>query len=289
VSGGPRPQRLRLPALEIRAAEHCNLRCKGCSQNSPMMPMTFPDLKQLGHSIDLLQNVLRAERVTVLGGEPLLNRDLLDLLHTLRDSKMFDRVVVTTNGLLLHRMSPKFWELTDVVEISVYPNTRLSLKKQLPELSDTAFAANTEIHLIASGTFKHIVLSSRIPSDDLVRDLYKACYYKTFTNTLVGDRFYKCAPCVNIGRGVAASDAVQQPIDNGIEIDGSQDMPERLTRYLEDSTPLNACAYCIGSSGSSFTHRQLRARDPDEVPPPFAESLVSDEFWLKRRENEHAS
>jgi len=268
--------------LEVRAAEHCNLRCKGCSQNSPFMDATFPDLSRLRHSLAALENVLRADRATVLGGEPLLNPDIDELLFMLKTSKIFNRLFVTTNGLLLHRMSEDFWRLVDVVEISVYPVTRVRLQHRLSKISDAAFAGNVELHLLASPTFKNLVLSSPITSSTLVQGLYEACYFKNFCHTLRGERFYKCAPCVNIGARLSEDDLVHVA-DDGIPIDDAPDMLDRLVAYLDADRPLTACAFCLGSSGSTFPHRQLAPSGVDDTQV-LSRDLIADEFWARRPE-----
>lgn len=275
-----RDGKLHTYGLEVRAAEHCNLRCKGCSQNSPFMPATFPELSRLERSLAALESVLRADRATVLGGEPLLNPDIDRLLVMLKTSKVFNRVFVTTNGLLLHRMSPDFWRLVDVVEISVYPATKARLQHTLSRISDAAFEAKVELHLLASPTFKHLVLSSPIASSALVKELYEACYFKDFCHTLRAERFYKCAPCINIGARLSSDDLVRVA-DDGIPIDDAPDMLDRLVAYLDSDRPLTACAFCLGSSGSTFPHRQLAPSDVDGNLV-FSRDLVADEFWASK-------
>lgn len=275
-----RDGRLHTYGLEVRAAEHCNLRCRGCSQNSPFMPQTFPDLPSLGTSLDVLENILRADRATVLGGEPLLNPDIDKLLLMLKTSKVFNRVFVTTNGLMLHRMSQDFWRLVDVVEISVYPATKARLQKKLPKISNAAFEDNVELHLLSMPAFKHVTLSFQITSSALVRGLYNACYFKNFCHTLRGERFYKCAPCVNIGARLSA-DSIASLTDDGIPLDGAPDMLDRLVSYLDSDDPLKACAFCLGSSGSNFPHEQLAlsGKTNDQI---LSRDLIADEFWASR-------
>jgi cyclic pyranopterin phosphate synthase len=266
-----RDNKLHTYGVEVRAAEHCNLRCKGCSQNSPFMPATFPDLSRLQRSLAALEKVLRADRVTVLGGEPLLNPNIDKLLVMLKTSKVFNRVFVTTNGLLLHRMSPEFWRLVDVVEISVYPVTKARLQRNFSRIADAAFAGNVELRLLASPAFKHVVLSSPIASSALVEGLYEACYFKDFCNTLRDERFYKCAPCINIGARLSLEESTRMA-DDGILIEDAPDMLDRLVAYLDTDRPLVACA----REASSASHGSGEAKKLQRVTclKPFQDRRV---------------
>ncbi len=58
-----------------------------------------------------------------LGGEPLLNKDICSFMRAARESGVFRNIRVITNGLLLSKMSEEFWQLADIVRISVYPAT----------------------------------------------------------------------------------------------------------------------------------------------------------------------
>jgi hypothetical protein len=246
--------------LEIQASQHCNLNCAGCSQNSPFLPTAFPRLDVIAKSLKSLGKILHAGRVTILGGEPLLNPEIVDLLSIAKQSGVGDQLFVTTNGILLSKMPELFWELVDAVEISIYPNTLSKIQKTLELVVHKAWASKTQVHLLPTPTFKYVTLGERIPDTELVSRIYNACYFKNYCHTLHEGRFYKCAPSVNLGKILNEADR-SGLVDAGIEISDSDEMLGSLLRYLNDSTPLAHCSYCLGSSGAEYRHHQMSKRE----------------------------
>ena len=48
---------------------------------------------------------------------------------------------------------------------------------------------------------------------------------------------------------------------DGVRIHDNPRLREELEAYLRDEEPLEACYYCLGSSGRSFPHRQLNSKE----------------------------
>lgn len=262
-------KRIEIPRLEIRAAEHCNLSCKGCSQLSPFQSVKFPDLSIIERSLAQLSQVLHARNVCVLGGEPLLNPELDILIELVRDADISGSISVLTNGLLLRNASVHFWSLIDEVEISIYPSTKRLLSRFLPELFDLAYQNSTWIRLLNTKEFQHIAVSSRIKPRELVQEIFHRCYFKDFTHTLHAGYFFRCAPSININlidvNGV-------DPYKDGLFIHGGTEFEEELVEFLDRSAPLEACNFCVGSSGSAFDHTQLAPESLGKFENPFSSS-----------------
>jgi molybdenum cofactor biosynthesis enzyme MoaA len=86
--------------LFITLTAHCNLRCKGCHYGRDFMPGSTLDLQVVK---DLVTDAkeLGFERVRLYGGEPLLHKDLPEIVeHT---AKAGLGMWMTTNGVLLKR------------------------------------------------------------------------------------------------------------------------------------------------------------------------------------------
>lgn len=85
--------------LTVAITARCNLRCIGCRyERDFMLGQQLP----LGIVLDLLHDAEEAgfERVRLYGGEPLLHKDLPQMVQTA--SELGLHPYVTTNGLLLH-------------------------------------------------------------------------------------------------------------------------------------------------------------------------------------------
>ena len=260
------PPRIRTRCLEIQAAEHCNIRCSGCAQNSPFLAPQFPDITALHGDLKQLTDILHTERISVVGGEPLLNPQIGELLQTLNICGISDRIVITTNGLLLHKAPDTVWEMVDAIEISLYPDTKERVLQHLPSIMSRAWASRTEIHLLPTPKFRRITLTAPIQNPDTVKEVFQRCYFKEFTHTLRDGRFYRCAPGSNIPTVVAkTSPGSESPEDAGLMIRGHKDLATALADYLQRATPMSVCSFCLGSSGAEFDHVQL---NHDQIQRP---------------------
>lgn len=97
---------------EIHLVDNCNLNCAGCSHFSPLAepneltPETYEDnLKKIS------QNVLdKMTSIRLLGGEPLLNKDINEIIKISRKYFKNAYITIITNGILLRRMSDLFYD-----------------------------------------------------------------------------------------------------------------------------------------------------------------------------------
>jgi len=259
----------KVPRLEIRAAEHCNLSCRGCAQLSPYQLPSFPDLNVLRNSLTTLSNVLEADSVHILGGEPLLNPDIEALLDIVVASRIAPSVSITTNGLLLGKCPDGLWAKISEVEISVYPSTVAAIKKLVPSLLEKAVQFSTSLCLLGTPTFRHIVLSTPVEPANRVLDVYRNCYYKDYTTTVHNGYLYRCAPCINISSGIHSHRL--DPADR-LKIEAPYLDSGAVEHFLKQDTPMAACKYCLGTSGTEFDHSQMPRTSKAEFDNPFYES-----------------
>lgn len=95
----------RVDYLRISVTDRCNLRCTYCmpAEGLPLRPrdevLTYEDITfTVG-----VANGLGIDRIRITGGEPLLRRDLPELVRMLREQTETREIALTTNALLLHR------------------------------------------------------------------------------------------------------------------------------------------------------------------------------------------
>jgi len=136
-----------LAYLEMHLTTHCNLRCKGCSQFSPIADISFAkvsdherDMKQL--SI-LFSNI---ETIRLIGGEPLLHPEIEQFLNITRKYFVNSNICIATNGSLLQNMSESFWEACRINNIkinwTVYPPFFDKKNEILREVKDHGIIIN---------------------------------------------------------------------------------------------------------------------------------------------------
>ena len=125
----------RLESVEVHLADHCNLNCKGCGHFSPISERTFtPPAVLLRDFRRLAELFSEISTILLLGGEPLLNPDVLGIMEDLRSCLPGSRIILATNGTLLPKQSAEFWECcrknTIVIRVTKYP-IRLNLESVL--------------------------------------------------------------------------------------------------------------------------------------------------------------
>ena len=109
------PSTIRPLSAHVKLTENCQARCISCDY----WKSRWQDAIDTDHAIDLINQIgaagIRSLRFT--GGEPLLRRDLFDILKKANTS-CFKRIILQTNGLLIKKLHH---------EINASPITRISV------------------------------------------------------------------------------------------------------------------------------------------------------------------
>ena len=98
--------KLKIPHLEWHVAHACNFTCEGCCHFSNMgstTPISFEDIKDWYNT---WAPRLAPKTIDILGGEPLLNKRIVDIVELTRnkwDDPYLERLDITTNGVLLYK------------------------------------------------------------------------------------------------------------------------------------------------------------------------------------------
>lgn len=98
--------------LRISVTDRCNLRCQYCmpaeifGEGFKFLPhtevLTFEEIARLTHTF----GQLGVDKVRITGGEPLLRRDIVELVTQMRASLPHADLAMTTNGLRLQPLVP---------------------------------------------------------------------------------------------------------------------------------------------------------------------------------------
>lgn len=259
-SGGGR---LEIRSIEVNLCDTCNLRCAHCASSAPYLSdPNHPDLAETRMTLEHLARVARVRELRLLGGEPLLNPEILDYLRVCRATGVAERIKVVTNGLLLPSMGDAFWRLTDAVRISVYPSTRKWLTDgQLEVFRTTASRWNCVIEVADKPQFQEAVSDQVIADATVVARTFAECNeaHLWSCHLLYRRHLYRCARVHTIDRYLDTLGVVHEAFTelDGLPIDDRATLRMELESYLGSTTPLKACNFCFGTSGAHQGHRQL--------------------------------
>ncbi len=276
---------VRVKTVELNIALHCNLSCEGCSHASPLLAPEIMAPEQVERDLSLLASALHARQVKLIGGEPLLNPRIVEIMDVVRASGVADRIKVVTNGLLLGRMPRAFWQKADIVLASRYPSRSIS---QAQEEEHTARAARWghAFHVLPEPPFRQPWTERPHREPALVARIYASCRmaHRFSCHTVHQGRFYKCPLALFIPQALSRLGLGEVgAARDGLALSNKPDFARRLHAYLMDPQPLPICRHCLGSVGRPMPHRQLSLAERRQPGPRglHAEELLDLEHLLE--------
>src|SRR5579862_1101034 len=92
-----------LKSLRISVTDRCNLRCHYCMPEDEYVWLPREDLLRFEEIRELAELFAEVgvDRIRLTGGEPLLRRDVTDLIARLASRPWLRDLALTTNGVLL--------------------------------------------------------------------------------------------------------------------------------------------------------------------------------------------
>jgi organic radical activating enzyme len=127
-----RDGKVHLPRVEFDIVKGCNLKCEFCSHFSPYRKGFIP-LEELECWFKEWSNKLVPQHVQLLGGEPFLHPQLVEVITVARKYWMKSDIRITTNGLLLSKLAEEklnaLQKLNIRIDISAHENDDESLKR----------------------------------------------------------------------------------------------------------------------------------------------------------------
>ena len=188
--------------LEIHAADHCNLNCASCLHFSPVSRENYCDVELLRKSLGRLKRFHKVfEHINILGGEPLLNKDVLSICDAVRENFPDIRINFITNGLLLchpDKLPAGFWQSIRENRI-VLQMTRYPVNIDFEYIVNKCKEENVSYELTWDCSanidkWKKNLLEPTPGEELLRRSKYMKAAYCSFKHCmqLVGDRLYAC-------------------------------------------------------------------------------------------------
>lgn len=274
------------PAIEYNLAEHCNLRCEHCDQASWMLPVKFADLESFRRDMTALAAVMRVRELKFGGGEPLQHPGILEFLRVAREIGIAERIVLLTNGTLLHKAPEELWGLLDGLWITIYPGVRHRFDWDW--VQQKADEHRIWVWRKETPEFAQRLLVEEIRDDEFVKMVFQNCdlAHLESCHTIHEGRYYMCSPAVWTPQRLAARGIT---FDNretdGVALHDNPHLHRDLDALIRRSEPLDACRYCLGSWARSTPNRQLSGKAQIEFltrPPTDLADLIDPEIIVPR-------
>lgn len=111
-----------LPYFEVPITDRCNLNCKGCLFACNMIKGNedIPVGQIKRDALRMRELFYDIPWIRILGGEPLMHPDITEILEFYRNTFINTEIDLCTNGLILHKMQPDFFEALKKNRITVH-------------------------------------------------------------------------------------------------------------------------------------------------------------------------
>jgi hypothetical protein len=237
---------------DLSAALSCSKRCVDCSHISPLLKPWFLKPEDLARDLAAIRPFMHFKVLQLVGGEPTLNKQLVELINVARASGVGDSVTVITNGELLPRMADDFWKAIDWLQLSIYPTLK-------PEIIELAKAKCLEFGKpFYSTVFTDFYQQFREPKND--GSHFATCHWRSSCWQLHAGHFAFCPQSLFMPKTFLQ---LEEFVD-ALPVTGLTE--EKLDAFLNRSQPLESCKMCMAN--------ELKTR-------PWAEATGKDD-WLTR-------
>lgn len=244
-----------LDYVEFHAADHCNMNCAGCTHYSPYLEKRCVDAaivrRDFARLAEMFSNV---RHVRIMGGEPLLNPELPEVMAAVRAALPRSRVTLVTNGILLGRQSPAFWEtcrrLRIGVDVTIYP----PMEGREQDIRARCRAERVPLRVSPNGAFlAKIDPQGKQP----MRMAFRVCRRGAFCPFLQNGRIYPCAEAC-LAEAFNRVAGVKIPSEPGMEL--ATHTAHEVLKYL--MCPVFACTHCSPRHRMFDWHnREMRPED----------------------------
>lgn len=229
-----------LKEFEFHVVDHCNLNCRGCFHFSNLMPSNFIDCRVLEKRLSRINEIFgKIKIVKILGGEPLLHPEIIQILKIARKNIPHSHIVLFTNGLLLKKISDDFLKACEenkiILQISLYPPTQ----KIIDLLKEKISRYNIRLDLTNPITNFFAILNPSGISDK--KESFLKCGSKC--TILKEDNIYHCSLSAYIEY---YNKKFNKNILCGKGINIFNNSAKKILEYL-NSIPEETCSYCTNN------------------------------------------
>lgn len=230
--------------FEYDIVDYCNLNCAGCSHYAPIGENKYVTSNQAEVELKSLANIIKDECdiIHIMGGEPLLNPEINEILKICRNNFPNTELQVVTNGILLDKMDVLFWktchDLNIKICLTLYP-----IKLKRDKIMAYAKMFNINIIPFRNGTSFNRYLIDENGKQDINKS-YSQCNLKNCP-LYKNNKLYPCTitGCVNKLNNYFNKN-IEVTNNDYIEIN-NETTKEMIYDFL--NKPIPFCKYCMVS------------------------------------------
>lgn len=189
-------------SIEIHVTHHCNLNCKGCCHYAPLAEPYYLQPEQFEKDLSKIkQSVLNQfQNIMLLGGEPLLNKDLYRIVAIARKYFIHANISILTNGILLNKIDDKLIDacIQNNIEIRI---TKYPISLDYDQIVNLLQDKGLQVTIFGE-RYDDQWMHSKFDLKGLSNQMFEfqnCLAYKTYDSMqLRGTKLYMCSMCAYI-------------------------------------------------------------------------------------------
>lgn len=231
-----------IPTLEVHLANHCNLKCKGCTHFSNLFEESFCDIDEFKNDLKQISKHSNLITLTLLGGEPLLNPNIIEYVNYARKVFPTTEILIMTNGLLIPKQPKEFFDCLKENDVCIM----ISPYKPTVKIIDQIFEILNEYNVkwLYQTTFDTVVdkflVNLSMSGQTNPKESMAIC--QPVIPQIAHGRLYICVPEAYIDKYIEYFSLSQKINNPGIDIYDSNLDWLNITEKL--ITPVDMCRYC---------------------------------------------
>lgn len=230
----------RLNYLEYQVCDHCNLNCKGCTHYCNISEEKYADIESYTRDLRRMKELFWGiAKIRLMGGEPLLNKDLPRFIKASRDVFPDAEIRVVTNGLLIPHMDQALGDTMKRAhcefDITLYQPTAYNLESITKTLEKYGIKSSVTTRITKFIRFKTLRPRNN-PEKSAKHCRARNCHF------LMDGRLAKCSEPILVEKLNRRFSTDFSSLDVHNLYDKNVDAWE-LRKQLEG--PIDFCRYCV--------------------------------------------
>lgn len=256
-----------LSRLEVHVCDKCNLNCRGCTHYCNVKAEDrFVDINDFEKDIKEVSKKLNFQEIKILGGEPLLHPNLIEFFRIAREVYPSNKIILTTNLILLDTMKEDFWEgmkkYNIVFQLTKYP----PMNEKFVHYLDLIASKNIPIDNIHVAN--EFWLFKNPNGNSNPQEVYKQCC-EAYCRQLRDGRLYICPDACYMDYYNKYFDK-NIPVDKGIDV--YNHTSEEIYNYL--TTPKETCKFCFAKDKFKYVPWEKSQKKSDEWDGEVANEII---------------
>ena len=253
-----------IAVLILVVGQKCNLKCKNCSNFTPLLPQVFYNFDTIVDDLQKISSIAKINLLQIQGGEVFAWDKLVSLLIVLRQLDFVRTIQLATNGTYPLNLELKEFILKDKdtrIRISHYPNVNTKLSNRLSETCDK-YGVPYFKHTFSNGndTWSDLGdLDYAETSDIKGEETFNSCNFRgclTLEDGVLG----RCSRGTTAHKVQFFTPKAKDLFDIRSEFKTTRDFSRAYLEYIFNPKPMRACNFCKSTKGDNIMAGQQYTR-----------------------------